>query len=226
MQQIPAAWGLVNSEQARADLDITVYQLGWRLGGKGGKRTQRRHPQSDRRAWAPHLGRDVAERVRDHAFGVRTAEPAGGHASLRLVRPGASRRLRLFCRNTAPRSPSSTTARGSRGTWTCRAIRAFRAMVAGWPLCASTSSWRSTCSRNCCSGSIRAGNGNTRRPRRGAALLGLEAGLACARRCGERSGPAPRAHTVPAGGAPSPQACATRAAGIACRCQHAHVGAP
>ena len=31
---LSAAWGLVNSEQA-ADLDITVYQLGWRLGGKG-----------------------------------------------------------------------------------------------------------------------------------------------------------------------------------------------
>lgn len=29
-----AAWGLVNSERA-AEFDITVYQLGWRLGGKG-----------------------------------------------------------------------------------------------------------------------------------------------------------------------------------------------
>jgi uncharacterized protein with NAD-binding domain and iron-sulfur cluster len=29
-----AAWGLVNSDRAR-DLDITIYQLGWRLGGKG-----------------------------------------------------------------------------------------------------------------------------------------------------------------------------------------------
>lgn len=29
-----AAWGLVSSPQA-ADLDITIYQLGWRLGGKG-----------------------------------------------------------------------------------------------------------------------------------------------------------------------------------------------
>jgi uncharacterized protein with NAD-binding domain and iron-sulfur cluster len=31
---LAAAWGLVNSERG-ADLDITVYQLGWRLGGKG-----------------------------------------------------------------------------------------------------------------------------------------------------------------------------------------------
>ncbi len=31
---LSAAWGLVNSDSAR-DLDITVYQLGWRLGGKG-----------------------------------------------------------------------------------------------------------------------------------------------------------------------------------------------
>lgn len=65
---LSAAWGLVNSPQA-AELEITVYQMGWRLGGKGA---------SGRNA-------KVAERIEEHGLHIWGGMYENAFAMMRAV---------------------------------------------------------------------------------------------------------------------------------------------
>jgi uncharacterized protein with NAD-binding domain and iron-sulfur cluster len=103
-----AAWGLVNSPAANG-LEITIYQLGWRLGGKGA---------SGRNA-------AVANRIEEHGLHIWGGMYENAFAIMRQVygqlqRPAGTPLSARFSRMTTPRLPSSTTVRGCPGTSTCR----------------------------------------------------------------------------------------------------------
>ena len=84
---LTAAFELTATPELRERYDVTVYQLGWRLGGKGasGRREIAGGP-AHRGARPPRLVRLLRERVRRHPSRLRGARPARRRPAAHLAR--------------------------------------------------------------------------------------------------------------------------------------------
>ena len=76
MAALTCAFEITNAPGWQDEYDVTVYQLGWRLGGKGASGRNAEQLPAHRGARAPHLARVLRERV-PRAQGRRTTSSAG-----------------------------------------------------------------------------------------------------------------------------------------------------